>query len=374
VFAVSSDQAQGERLLVIHDGTTEHGILTDASTIREAFKSADIPVDTNDLVEPGLDEPLVASSYDVNVYRARPVTIVDGAIRKKIMSAYRTPKQIAAHAGMELRDEDVATTSLSANFVASGGAVLQLTIDRATPFTFVLYGKKTTAYTQAKTVAEMLKDKKIILGENDVLSVDENARLVADMTIELWRNGKQTITEESDIPFDIEKVQDGDRPVGYREVKTPGEPGKRTVTYEIEMKNGVEVSRKEINSVTTKQPVSQIETVGVKPNGSGLTKAKGVMNYTDSKGVTHRETYYDLPMRVVMGNCGAGGFYSVREDGAKVDRDGYVIVAANLGNYPRCSVVETSLGLGKVYDTGGFAQHHPHGFDLATDWTNYDGV
>jgi hypothetical protein len=192
--------------------------------------------------------------------------------------------------------------------------------------------------------------------------------------VELWRNGKQTITEEVDIQFDTEQVQDADRPVGYREIKTPGVPGKRTVTYEIEMKNGVEVSRNEINSVTTKEPVSQVETIGVKPNGSGLTKSKGVMMFTDSNGVTHRETYYDLPMRTVMGNCGAGGIYSVREDGAKVDASGYVIIAAHLGNYPRCSIVETSLGPGKVYDTGGFAQHHPHGFDLATDWTNYDGI
>ena len=31
------------------------------------------------------------------------------------------------------------------------------------------------------------------------------------------------------------------------------------------------------------------------------------------------------------------------------------------------------MGPGKVYDTGGFAAKHPHGFDLATDWTNGDG-
>ena len=77
-------------------------------------------------------------------------------------------------------------------------------------------------------------------------------------------------------------------------------------------------------------------------------------------------------MNVVMGACG-GGNYTVRGDGAKVDNEGYILVAANLGNYPRCSIVETSMGLGRVYDTGGFAVRHPHGFDLATDWTKGDG-
>ena len=76
-------------------------------------------------------------------------------------------------------------------------------------------------------------------------------------------------------------------------------------------------------------------------------------------------------MNVAIKHCGSS--YSVRGDGAKVDQDGYILVAANLSRYPYCTVVETSMGLGKVYDTGGFAATHPDGFDLATDWTNYDG-
>jgi len=104
-----------------------------------------------------------------------------------------------------------------------------------------------------------------------------------------------------------------------------------------------------------------------------LTKAKGAQVFVDSGGVAHRETYYDLPMNIVIGACGPGGSYTIRYDGAKIDQDGYVLVAAGLSAYPRCTVVETSMGPGKVYDTGGFAQRHPYGFDLATDWTNYDG-
>jgi len=108
------------------------------------------------------------------------------------------------------------------------------------------------------------------------------------------------------------------------------------------------------------------------PLPNALTRSKGAQIFVDSLGVAHRETYYDLPMNVVIGACG-GGSYSIRSDGAKIDQDGYVLVAANLNSYPRCTIVETSLGPGKVYDTGGFAVRHPYGFDLATDWTNYNG-
>ena len=78
-------------------------------------------------------------------------------------------------------------------------------------------------------------------------------------------------------------------------------------------------------------------------------------------------------MSGVMRFCGQNS-YSVREDGAKVDADGYVLVAAALDRYPRCSIVQTSLGPGKVYDTGTFARTNPEQFDLATDWTKRDGI
>ena len=133
----------------------------------------------------------------------------------------------------------------------------------------------------------------------------------------------------------------------------------------------MELSRNKIFDDIVLKPVEQIEIVGARlPNA--LTKAKSAHIFKDSKGISHRETYYDLPMKVALNSCG-GGSYSVREDGAKIDKDGYVLVAANYNNYPLCSLVETSMGTGRVYDTGGFAKYHPHGFDLATDWTNGDG-
>jgi hypothetical protein len=127
-----------------------------------------------------------------------------------------------------------------------------------------------------------------------------------------------------------------------------------------------------ILNVDRAQIKTKKRTVVFKPKPNALTASKGAQVFVDSDGVAHRETYYDLPMNIVIGACGKDGKYTVRSDGAKIDQDGYVLVAANLSSYPRCTVVETSMGPGKVYDTGGFAARHPYGFDLATDWTNRD--
>lgn len=266
--ADSNDPDTGKKLVTIHDRGKDLGILTAAQTVRGALDDAGIAVDEKDLVEPALGEELVAKSYDVNIYRARPVVVIDGSTTQKVLSPYQTSKQIAKDAGITLHDEDITTVEPISD-VTAYGAGLQVTIDRATAFTLVLYGKKTEAYSQEKTVGGMLEAKGIELGKDDTLSVPKSAVLTNGLTVEVWRNGTQTVTVEEDVDFPVEKVQDADREAGYKQITTPGEKGKRSVIYEIVMKNGVEQSRKEIQSVVLKQPKKQVETVGAKPSFSG---------------------------------------------------------------------------------------------------------
>ncbi|MDB5165763.1 MAG: exported protein of unknown function [Candidatus Saccharibacteria bacterium] len=263
VRAADGQVATDQRLISVHDRGVERGIVTGASTLREALQQANISIGENDLVEPGLDEQLVASSYQVNIYRARPVVVIDGASSYKTLTPHQTSKQIAEDAGLTLHDEDVTSVEPIAD-TASYGAGLQVTIDRATPFTLVLYGKKIEAYSQETTVGNMLSDKNIKLASDDTLSVKKSDKLTSGMNVEVWRNGKQTITEEQAMEFPVEKIQDADRDVGFHEVRTAGEKGKKTVTYEIEMQNGREVARKEIQSLVTLEPKKQVEVIGAK--------------------------------------------------------------------------------------------------------------
>ena len=258
----------GEKLVTIYDRGAEKTIVTKARTIREALKLAKFSIDERqDVVEPSLDSEMVAEKYNINIFRARPITIVDGNKRLKVTTAEQTPALIAKVAGIEVFEEDKTTLSNSDN-MAVDGANMVMKIDRASMVNFVLYGKESVIRTHAKTVGELLKEKNIDPKKDDTLSVDRSAKIIPGMKIELWRNGKQTITAEEDVKFEVEKVQDANRDSGYREVKQAGENGKKNVTYEVEMKNGVEVSRKEIASVVTKESKKQIEIVGTKSSTS----------------------------------------------------------------------------------------------------------
>ena len=76
-----------------------------------------------------------------------------------------------------------------------------------------------------------------------------------------------------------------------------------------------------------------------------LNKRMGVKNY---KG--HRETYYS--QKVLPGGGLKIPGRHVAKDGTIRDKDGYICVSAHRNFMKRGAKVMTSLGPGKVYDTG----------------------
>lgn len=266
-FFVISDRVsasnQSGRLVTIHDRGEEKVLLTDAATIGDALKAAHIDIDSHDAVEPATTDKLIASEYQVNIYRARPVTIVDGPTREKVITPYQTAERIIKDAGITLYPEDTTTLTRTDDIVADG-AGLQLMIHRATLFSLDLYGVTTGVRTQAKTVEGMLKEKGIVLGDAGRTSVDLSTPITAGLDVKVWREGKQTITTQEAIPFETQQVRDADHDTGYKQVQTAGQNGQRNATYEIEIKDGVEISRTEIASITTTQPIKQVEIIGVK--------------------------------------------------------------------------------------------------------------
>lgn len=252
-----------DKMLTIYDRGTKKVIITNKSTIGDALKEAGIQIDEKDVIEPAVNEELIASDYQVNIYRARPVVIIDGNSRTKITTAFQTARQIIESAGIKLYDEDK-TEFISSSDIISDGVGLQVVINRATPVNLTLFGKTTQVRTHGNNVREMLKEKNIKLSSDDRVLPTLDTKITDGMDIKVWREGKQIISVEEQVEFDIEKIEDVDREVSYQEIKVPGQKGLRNVSYEITIQDGVEVSRTEIASITTLQPKTQVELVGIK--------------------------------------------------------------------------------------------------------------
>lgn len=106
-----------------------------------------------------------------------------------------------------------------------------------------------------------------------------------------------------------------------------------------------------------------------KPSNSGGTTSNGKYNIpsgglTPSKGKIwfngHTETYYSQKV-LPGGGLNIPGRH-IASDGTIRDCDDYIVLASD--DYPKGTVVQTSLGPGKVYDTGSGKGN----IDLYTDW------
>ena len=275
IFAVAGKNSakatgQGNKILTVFESGQKTSFKTNAKTVREALKAQKINFSKEDSVEPGLDEELTGAEYSINIYRAKPVVIEDGELKTKILTAAQTPRQIAEKAGLNVHNEDKLAFEESGN-ILEDGSINTLKITRAKEISVDLFGKTESFRTQAKTVEDFLKEKKIVLGKDDGISIDLKTQISNGLNFRIWRNGKQTLTVEEPTDFQTETIQDANKDSGYKEIKEAGEKGTKSVTYEVEMQNSKEISRKKINETEIKAAKKQVVIVGTKtslPAGS----------------------------------------------------------------------------------------------------------
>ena len=105
------------------------------------------------------------------------------------------------------------------------------------------------------------------------------------------------------------------------------------------------------------------------PERPHLTRSMGVFD-----GISGKETYYNLPMGKCISVMRDLGYdtdtypFWIRGDGAKMLGE-YVMCACDYDIRPRGTIIETSLGMAIVVDTGAFASGKvTTQIDLCTDW------
>ena len=139
-----------------------------------------------------------------------------------------------------------------------------------------------------------------------------------------------------------------------------------TEDYEEDYEEGLEEVSEEDNEEDYEEDAE--EAPDYSWEGSVLTPSSGV-NY----GPSGMETYYNLPMEGVVNIMRDAGFseedypYHISDNGCKMLGD-YIMVAADFNIRPRGTVIETSLGMGLVCDTGSFTYSCSEGLDIAVSW------
>lgn len=254
---------------------------TRAKNVKDFLARAKIEVHKGDVVEPSLESEIDEDDFRVNVYKARPVTIIDGDKRVQALSAAKTPRSVATQAGLTVYPEDsIESTKPSSEILKDGVIGEKVTIDRATPTYLNLYGTQVNVRTRARTVADLLKEKQVKLEASDTVQPAADTPISPNTQVFVTRNGMQLASVEEEIAAPSETVEDSSLSFGATAVRQQGSAGKKVVTYQIETKNGKEVSRKLIQEVIAVAPVKQIIARGraysVPDDKSSLLTAAGI--------------------------------------------------------------------------------------------------
>lgn len=263
------------------EGSDAATVPTRAKTVKEFLDKVDVEVNEGDVIEPSLDSEIDQDDFRINVYKARPVTIIDGDKRSQTLSAAKTPRAVAAQAGYEVFPEDAVELAKPSERILQDETIGEtVVIDRATPTYLNLYGTQVDIRTRAKTVGDLLEEKDIKLGADDSVQPSIDTVLTPNTQIFVTRSGTQIATVEEEIPMPEEIVEDASLSFGATAIRQKGSPGKKIVTYQVETKNGQEVGRKPIQEIIASQPVKQIIARGkaysVPDDKSGLLTAAGI--------------------------------------------------------------------------------------------------
>jgi len=248
------------------DGKTKH-ILTTQNTIGGALDQNQISLSKYDITEPAVDTYLTGKPVEVLVVRALPVLISDNGQSWPAVSAYSEPAAILNQLAVEVYPEDRLSAELIMDPAAEGAVGQKILIDRAPVYTIYVDEQTMVVRSWAKTVGEMLTEKAITLGANDIVEPPKATLLVGISGITITRINFADVDEVVAVPFQTVEQNDYNLYQGKTAVTQTGANGTKNQSVHIVYKNGAEIERTVTSSTVTVPVQNKIVAVGVKPYG-----------------------------------------------------------------------------------------------------------
>lgn len=270
-FGATTEGPSDSRVVSVYADGQAQTLPTRATTVKDLLERLDITLSEGDVVEPGLDTQILEDNFAVNVYRARPVTVIDGNKKVTVTTATQSPRSVAEEVGVQLYPEDEVNVELPDNLIDEGSATEQLVIERSIPIKLVMYGQSYDVRTHAKTVGELVKEKGLDANDVTVLPPADTV-LTPDMVVFVTYPDKNIETVEEVIPNAEETVNDPDLAVGQTKVKQEGAPGKKVVIYEVDKEDPSK--RKVLQEVVAIHPINRVTAKGSKVATVTLTGSK----------------------------------------------------------------------------------------------------
>ncbi|MGW6616553.1 ubiquitin-like domain-containing protein [Streptomyces erythrochromogenes] len=244
---------------------------TFAGDVEELLAAEGLDVGPHDLVAPAPGEPL-DDGEEIVVRYGRPLRLTLDGQQRQVWTTARTVDGALRQFG--IRAEGAYLSAPRTAPVPRSGLTLSVRTERSV--TFMADGRERTIRTNAATVQEALDQAGITLQGQDTTSVPPTAFPRDGQTVTVLRiTGTREVREER-IPFETEKVKDGELFAGTEVVERAGRPGARRVTYSLRTVNGVRQKPRAIADEVVRDPVAQLVRVGTRPLPSSVSGTDGL--------------------------------------------------------------------------------------------------
>ncbi|MEG1849212.1 MAG: G5 domain-containing protein [Oscillospiraceae bacterium] len=288
---------------------------------------------------------LAATIYYVSD-QTKAVYIRDGEATTLRYTLKQEPNKILHESGIATMAYDMV------DFSGFEGKMGVISIKRAFPVTIRVDGILRTLMATEMTVADLLAQEGIRLGEYDMINISPVLYLSPGDKIVIRRVEVRTTTVDEEIPFATEYKENALLPIGATRVLSPGQPGKRVLTYAERIVDGVLQRQELADTQVIRQPVTQLVLRGARNPVSDLDF--GVELDANGVPVSYKKL---LPNQICTGyNAGKGaygashmnlydGSVAVRANEIPYGTKLYITSADNRFVYGFAIAADTGIGL-----------------------------
>jgi uncharacterized protein YabE (DUF348 family) len=319
------------------DGVTKV-VHTHAGTVRGLLHNVGVKVGEHDVLSPSIDAR-IASGSEVVLDRARLITVTQDGRTRKVWVTSRSVDEALAHLGLDRR-----TVRLSASRrtrLPLSGLAFHVNTEKSV--TLVADKERASVTTFAPTVAELLAERGLTLGERDVTEPAGDALLTDGATVTVRRVTVRTAVETITVPPPLSKRSDPSLMMDQKKVLSAGRSGRMQQSVEYLYADGVKIKRNVLTSTTLATPAPQVVVAGTRPypaddtglNWDGLARCESHNNprAVSPNGTYHGLYQFNVQMWRRMGGLGLPSQATPREQTYRAIR---LYKAAGRDQWPHC--------------------------------------
>lgn len=188
---------------VYYDGMTKIQS-TDLDTVGEVLIKMNVNIGEGDIVEPKQNTIISTGFFNINIYRARNVVLIDGNKTYNIKTALQNPKLIAEQAGVVVYPEDLYDTTTITNLIATKTLGQEITIKRSKSINLIIDNTDNIKmHTQARDVKEFLTEKNLTINAENNVDPSLTAPVTDNMQVAISHIVKEPILPNQIIDEDI---------------------------------------------------------------------------------------------------------------------------------------------------------------------------